>query len=138
MPITGRKPKPQGQAVTRHKPVHDWTEVIDTPFHGGHRLPPKMPNGKPWPTQTMRWWRVISTMPHCILWSDSDWFFAEHTARLVALFDAGMVTVAKEVRDRERVMGTTVDYRRDLRIRYIDPPAEVAENVVNIDDYRNL
>jgi hypothetical protein len=30
-----------------------------------------------------------------------------------------------ELRQREKIMGTTVDSRRDLRIRYIDPEPEV-------------
>jgi len=138
MPVRGVKPKPSGQSVTRHKPSHDWVEVVDEPFHGGRRLPAHRPDGSKWPAQTLRWWRTISTMPHCVLWTDSDWMFAEHTARLVAEFDLGRVTVAKEIRDRERVLGTTVGYRRDMRIRYIDPPVVQVENVLNLNDYRNL
>jgi len=138
MPVVGRKPKPERQAVTRHRQTHDWTEVEDVPFHGGRRLPERQPSGSAWPPQTKRWWKTISTMPHCVLWSDSDWLFAEHTARLVALFDSGYLQLAKEIRDRERVMGTTVDYRRDLRIRYVDPKADVPAGVVSLDDYRNL
>ncbi|MDR2930652.1 MAG: hypothetical protein LBV06_07110 [Propionibacteriaceae bacterium] len=138
MPVTGRKPKPQGQAVTRHKQVHDWTEVVEVPFHGGRSLPVRQPDGKPWPPQTKRWWKTISSMPHCVLWADADWMFAEHTARLVARFDIGDTRLAKEIRDRERVLGTTVDYRRDLRIRYVPEVAEVSADVVSLDDYRNL
>jgi len=77
-------------------------------------------------------------MPHCVLWQEQDWLFAEHTARLVAEFDLGRVALAKEIRDRERIMGTTVAYRRDIRVRYVEPVVEKSVNVVSSDDYRNL
>jgi hypothetical protein len=137
VPVAGRKPKPEGQAVNRHKPTHDWIEVVDVPFQGGPKLPK---DGRTWPTWTKRWWGVVSTMPHCVLWTDSDWEFALDTAVLKAKFHtepaAGLAT---EIRNRERVLGTTADYRRDLRIRYVEKPAEqVPAEVTSLDDYRNL
>jgi hypothetical protein len=66
--------------------------------------------------------------------------FAEHTARLVAAFDAGELRLATEIRNREKLLGTTADFRRDLRIRYV--PAEAAAEdrvkVTRLDDYRDL
>ena len=139
MPVAGRKPKPQGQAVHRVKPVHEWVEVVNTPYRGGPRLPDRQPGGAPWPSQTKRWWKTISSMPHCVLWAESDWVFAEHTARLVAAFDAGMLRLATEIRNREKLLGTTVDSRRDLRIRYVDVlPVDPVANVVSLDAYRDL
>jgi hypothetical protein len=43
-----------------------------------------------------------------------------------------------ELRQRERILGTTVDARRDLRIRYVDPEVEepAIALVANIDDRR--
>lgn len=70
--------------------------------------------------RTREWWRVISSMPHCVLWSDSDWIFALDTAMVHASSVYGSVTAASELRQRERILGTTVDARRDLRIRYVD------------------
>lgn len=138
MPVAGRKPKPQGQAVNRNKPAHDWTEVANLPFDKPRELPENRPNGSPWSTSTKRWWGVVSAMPHCSLWSDSDWAFAEHTARLVAAFDDGEMKHATEIRNREKVLGTTADYRRDLRIRYVDPKPEAPTSVTNLDDYRDI
>ena len=140
MPVPGRKAKPQGQAVNRHKPTHEWTEVPDLPFSGGPKLPAKQPDGRPWPAWTKRWWGVVSTMPHCSLWTASDWEFAFDTASLKAKFHSEPTTsLATEIRNREKVLGTTADYRRDLRIRYVEPkPDEPVENVTNIDAYRNL
>lgn len=138
MPVTGRKPKPQGQAVNRNKPVHEWTEIEDVPFEDAPPLPETKPNGDPWSSSTLRWWTAISTMPHCKLWSTSDWMFAEHTARLVAAFDAGDYKQATEIRQREKKLGVTADDRRDLRIRYVEPKPETSAEVTNLDDYRDL
>src|SRR6266702_2380885 len=38
MPVTGRKPKPDGQKRNRMPPVHGWTDVIDRPYEG--KVPP--------------------------------------------------------------------------------------------------
>jgi hypothetical protein len=78
-------------------------------------------------------------MPHCVLWSEADWVFAEHTARLVAAFDSGDLRLATEIRNRERVLGTTHDFRRDLRIRYVKAVAgEPGPKVTRMSDYRDL
>lgn len=141
MPVTGRKPKPDGQARNRNKPTHDWTEVVEVPFADAPKLPSKMPNGMTWPTWTRRWWGVVSAMPHCTLWTDSDWEFAFDTAALKGVFHLSPTNaMATEIRNREKVLGTTADYRRDLRIRYVDPsqPVEQAAGVVKLDDYRDL
>ena len=77
-----------------------------------------------WPAATLRWWRAISRMPHCVVWTASDWQFALDTAVIAAAFHAGDYRLAAELRQREKVLGTTVDARRDLRIRYLDPDSE--------------
>ncbi len=141
MPVTGRKPKPQGQAVTRHQPTTEWTDVVNVPFTDAPKLPRSQPDGRPWPAWTKRWWAVVSTMPHAKLWEPSDWQYAFDTAALVAKFHAdGSTGLATEIRNREKVLGTTFDYRRDIRVRYVDPPAEneTPADVVSIDAYRDL
>src|SRR5688572_30620136 len=121
MPVTGRKPKPDGAKRNRHKPVHDWLEVPDVPF-AGRRLPQRRPDGETWPAGTRKWWQAISTMPHCCLWSDGDWQFALDTAFVASRFHVdGDLRAAGELRARERLLGSTIDSRRDLRIRYVDP-----------------
>lgn len=138
MPVAGRKPKPAGQAVNRHQPTHDWTEVEDLPFKDGPSLPTKRTNGKQFSARVKKKWDAWRTMPHCILWTDSEWEFALDSIELAAQFNDGDPKVAVELRNRERVLGTTADFRRDLRIRYVDPkPVEVA-TVHDIDDYRDL
>jgi hypothetical protein len=78
-------------------------------------------------------------MPHCKLWGPAEWEFALDSIELAALVHGGEWKCSTELRNREKVMGTTVDYLRDLRIRYVDPVEnEAAAGVTNIADYRDL
>jgi len=139
MPVAGRKPKAAGQAVNRSKPAHDWTEVPDVPHSGAPKLPARTLLGLPMPAPTKRWWAAISTMPHCALWTPADWSFALDTALIAAQFHSGDIKVGTELRNRERVLGTTVDFRRDLRIRYVPVEDELpAADVTRLSDYRDL
>lgn len=143
MPARGAKPKPEGHAVTRHKPL-DWTEVPNVPFTEGPALRPNRRNGKPWPEAAKRKWAAWSTMPHCKTWTPTDWEFAFDSIEVAAAFIGGFdqepnPTFAAELRNREKVMGTTADYRRDIRVRYVDPPIGSSNaDVARLDDYRNL
>ncbi|KLI04515.1 MULTISPECIES: phage terminase small subunit [Mycolicibacterium] len=141
MAVTGRKPKPEGQAVNRNKPVHDWTEVENVPFTDGPKLPRTRVNGQPWMKRTKDKWAAWASMPHCSLWGPAEWDFALDSIELAALVHAGEPKYATELRNRERVLGTTADYLRDLRIRYVDPKPEgdgSGAEVTNIADYRDL
>lgn len=154
MPIRGRKPKPPEVRRNRVPPRHDWTEVANVPNELAPQLPrwsrrfmPMDKDGtqpRDWPAATLRWWDVVSHMPHAVLWEPSDWQFAYDTALVVAAFHCGQVRFAKEMRDREKILGTTADARRDLRIRYVDPdtmaevdPAETA-TVTAMADYQRM
>ena len=146
MPVVGRPPKPQGQAVNRNKATHDWIEVEDAPYDGER---PDLPDERTIMTQfgpkdvplkraTRDWWDAVSTMPHCKLWTPSDWAFAITTAMVADAAFCGGMGAATELRNREKVMGTTVDYRRSLRIRYVEPKSVKLAEVSQIDDYRDL
>jgi hypothetical protein len=140
MPVSGRKPKPQGQARHRVPPTHDWTEVENVPFDG-RPLPERRADGRSWPARTQEKWESWRTMPHCKLWSDATWDFALDSIEVAALFhEKGDTKYATELRNRERVLGTTPDYLRDLRIRYVEPKTEgdTPAGVTNIADYRDL
>jgi hypothetical protein len=97
-----------------------------------------------WPAPTKRWWKALVAMPHCVLWDEPEWQFAADTAVLVAAFHAGDLRLASEIRTREKLMGTTADARRDLRIRYRDPDsgAELREadtaSVTAMETYRKM
>lgn len=135
--MRGRKPKPDGQARHRSKPTHDWIEVPDTPYEGDVPRLPRRNRG--WPTRAKRKWAVWSSMPHCRLWTPADWEFANDTLELFAQFHEGNEKLAGEIRAREKVLGTTADYLRDLRIRYVDTTTveeQASEDVPNIEDFR--
>jgi hypothetical protein len=94
-----------------------------------------------WPAETRRWWTTVCRQPHCVLWSASDWEFALGTALVAATFHSGDVRAAAELRQRERILGTTTDARRDLRIRYVEPEVEENESeasVTAMDAYRRM
>lgn len=132
MGMAGRKPADR-PTVTRHKPTVDWTDVLNVPYEG---QTPELPLSRtilkegepveiPIENRTRYWWNALIKMPHCILWQDSDWAFALDTAMVHAAASHGQVTAMAELRMREKIMGTTVDSRRDLRIRYVDPEPEI-------------
>jgi hypothetical protein len=134
MPAPGRKPKPEDQRRNQNKPMIDWTVVSDVPYRGKKpSLPSKLRHISsgamfevPLPSLTRAWWKRVSAMPHCSLWTETDWQFALDTAMVHAAFTLGDTVRAAELRVREKQMGTTFDSRRDLRIRYV-PVAEVEE-----------
>lgn len=135
MPVTGRKPKPDGQKRNRVKPTFEWREVENVPFEGP--IPVDLPEDLSAGTQ--RWWAAISKMPHCILWEQADWVFALESALVRELFEADPLKANRDLMAREKLLGMTFDHRRDLRIRYIEPETkpELAE-VTSLDDYVGL
>ena len=137
MTLPGSKPN-EGQPVRhRVKPRHEWIEVEDRPFEDGPPLPRRQPTGFAWPAATKRWWQVVSRMPHCALWGEADWQFALDTAFVAAAFHMGDLKLAVELRQREKVLGTTLDARRDLRIRYVETAGErEGPSIAAIEDYR--
>lgn len=153
MPVPGAKQKPPGQAVNRNQPVHEWLEVDDVPFEGGPDLPERMASAvalvkdEPilrleWHPRTREKWDTWRAMPHCKHWGPAEWDYALDSIEIAGLFHyTGEQKYATELRNRERVLGTTLDYRRALRIRYVEPKTETvgeSANVTNIADYMNL
>ena len=149
MPVAGAKPKPPGQAITRTKQAFDWAEVENVPYDGPvpklftsrlRALPCGGTESVRTHSMTKRWWATISKMPHCRLWTESDWEYALATAVVADNFFFGHNPSATELARREKVLGVTVDARRDLRIRYVDPkPAPAGDaTVTRLDDYRDL
>lgn len=143
MAVRGQRPKAPGVAVTRHRRLHDWCEVEDTPNRDGPRLPARRRNGKPWPAHVRARWNAWRAMPHTVLWIGADWEFALDTAELAALAaeDDAPAALFAELRARERVLGTTRDARVGQRIRYVppaDPDRDGGGSVAVLDSYRDL
>jgi hypothetical protein len=138
MAVRGTKPGARGVSNNRHRPVHDWVEVERLPFEGGPELPEVRSDGRAWPEATKAKWDAWRSMPHCKLWGPEEWAFARDSIELAAEFHKSFsASHAAELRNRERVLGTTAEYRRDIRIRYIDPRTdnETTAGVTRIADY---
>lgn len=158
MPVPGAIPKTdRTQVRTRHKPVADWVEVENVPFLDGPPLRDRATGGisvmavgaensEDWPQATKDWWRDISRMPHAALWTEGEWRYAMDTAEIHArTMEGWRGYTGPSLTQREKQMGITADFRRGLRIRYVEPkekdqPAEGAggDNVVRMNDYRDL
>ena len=149
MPVAGRKQKPEEERRNRVKPVHDWIEVENVPYTGPV---PRLPNRYgmdpetflsipiKYPARTQAWWAVISRMPHCVLWTESDWQHALDCVELHARFMERYPGASNELRMRQKQLGITMDDRRDLRIRYVEPRTEPEQSgrVIQLADYVDL
>ncbi len=79
---------------------------------------------------TREWWARISRMPHCVVWAEADWGFALATAYVADDHFQGISRgAAAELRQREALMGVTVESRRTLRIRYLSADQLIGEGV---------
>lgn len=140
MAITGRPPSANSR--NRNPKAYDWTTVDAAPFDG--ESPELPPNGrKKWHPETLSWWEAVRQMPHCRLWTDTDWRFAIETAVLVDAFWRGEANRAAELRLRAAKLGLTHEDRLKLRIRYTTPggesdapPAPDAAAVTRLDERR--
>lgn len=120
MAIRGRKPKADSEKVTRVALGHEWIDVPDVPF-AGKPLGKHPEPGASWAAGTREWWKAVSAMPHCILWTPAMWSYARDTAVIYDRWLKGDVARAGELRNRAKQLGTTMDSLRDLRIRYVNP-----------------
>lgn len=120
MAVAGRKAKPE--AINRHPLTVGWIEVPDVPYSGPRPELGPIGGRQRWPKRTLDWWERLSAMPHCVLWTDSDWQLALDTAVVHALF-IKTGRGAGELRMRMQRMGATVEDRRANHIRYVNPLA---------------
>lgn len=124
MARTGPAPK----AVKHGHTGAEYVDVPDAPYTGpgSDKDLPEIP-GLPWYEPTIGWWNIVRRMPHCRLWTESDWLFAIDTAVLKnqcwgELFGGALpTTLVTELRRREDMMGVTMEARRKLGLRYVDP-----------------
>lgn len=156
MPLPGAKPKTdRSQVRHRNEPAHEWTEVENVPFAGAPKLRDRATGGisvmavgaensSDWPEATLEWWRDVSTMPHAKLWDAGEWRFAMDSAEIHArTMEGWRGYTGPTLLAREKVLGMTADFRRDLRIRYVEPKPKTDESavpadVVQLDSYRAL
>jgi hypothetical protein len=123
------RPGPQPKATPKHgHSGAGWIDYINTPYTGpGSDMELPATPGVQWFGQVEGWWEQIRQMPHCADWAPTDWIFAIETAlfkqNMYSEFFGGTIhaTMITEIRRREDQMGTTVEARRKLGIRYVDP-----------------
>lgn len=121
-----RGPEPKLNKIGR-TPSADWLDVADLPNDGPWPELPALPRKRKWHELATRSWEQIRVMPHTRLWTDTDWTFCHETILLKHYWfthiEAGTQTVSEgiEIRRREDQIGTTMESRRKLRIRYVDP-----------------
>jgi hypothetical protein len=77
-------------------------------------------------------------MPHAKLWTQADRDFALDSIEIAARFHEGASGVVTELRIRETLLGVTMDARRDLRIRSVEPKKHDLAVVHQSDDFRDL
>ena len=53
-------------------------------------------------------------------------------------YTGGPIGLTTELRNREKGLGTTIDSRGDLRMRYTEPASSPPAGVTNLDQYRDL
>lgn len=118
MAITGRPPR--ANARNRNPRAYDWTTVPNLRFDGPS---PELPSRgrQRWHVETRAWWEAVRRMPHCTLWTETDWRFALETARLVDDFWRGELGRAAELRLRSAKLGLTHEDRLKIRVRYVEP-----------------
>lgn len=129
MTVRGVKPT-DGPKRFRGQANTEWIEVENTPFDGD--VPP-LPDGIDYPPQTIKWYEVVSRLPHAILWDEGEWQEIHTTAMIHAALWSNTqnpsTNRAVELRQREKNIGLTADQRRDLRIRYVDPKPAISVTV---------
>ncbi|MET0701663.1 MAG: hypothetical protein ABWY93_18590 [Mycobacterium sp.] len=122
MAVTG---PPQRENKVGRTANNGWTEIPDQPYTGPSLELPPLPGQMVWLPQVEAWWEQIRSMPHCVLWTATDWMFALETAYMKldwwSEYFGGAVHANKatEIRRREDQIGTTLEARRKLLIRYV-------------------
>lgn len=109
-----------------------FTEVVNVPYDGPRPTLPKT-TGVHWFPMTEAWWEVVTRMPHCVLWEESDWLNVIELAYMKnawwgEYFGGNPPTaMAVEIRRREENLGMNRESRRKLLIRYVEPAVEYTE-----------
>lgn len=125
MAIRGRPPKEQKRH--RNPLVYGTVEVPDVPFTGPVPIKAQRSDHP----NTKAWLKVVSRLPHAILWQDADWAYIAETMRIKDAFEKGDLKLEAGLRRRYATIGMTYEDRLKLRIRY----KPLLELVADLDDH---
>ena len=117
--MAGRGPAPkdpQRRARTNADPIP--LRVLPRAVVAQPDLPEVMPDGEPWPAQTVAWWRMWGESPLSADFTSTDWSVLLDTAALHGAFWSGDAKVAGELRLRVAKFGATPEDRARLRITF--------------------
>jgi len=82
-------------------------------------LPDFMPDGSPWPDETIAFWAALAEYPLSVDWTLIEWLYHMDTAVLHGEFWlTGKATYASELRLRLAKIGATAEDRARLRIAF--------------------
>lgn len=82
---------------------------------------PNLPEGYPWPEETLEWWSMWRDSPQAEHFGSTDWSFLLDTALLHAnLWGNGDTTVLAELRIRVAKFGATPEDRARLRMQFAE------------------
>lgn len=82
-------------------------------------LPATMPDGSPWPDETVAFWDALAEYPLSATWTLLEWLYHLDTAVLHGEFWlTGKATYASELRLRLAKIGATAEDRARLRIAF--------------------
>lgn len=113
----GPPPKNPSQRARRNKDPQPLRVLIEEPATQPS-LPDVQPDGEPWPTPTVAWWRMWRESALSSEFTSSDWSYLLDTAILHAQLWTGKATVAAELRLRVAQFGATPADRARLRIAF--------------------
>lgn len=120
----GPAPKPAHRRARRNK-SNDLKVITIEP-----EPQPALPEGYPWPDETLQWWQMWKDSPLSEDFTTTDWAFLLDTALLHAtLWGNGDLTVLAELRIRVAKFGATPEDRARLRIQFAQ--ADEIEDRVN-------
>lgn len=112
----GPAPKPNGRRARRNV---DTSPTTILRFEEAEQ--PDLPEGFPWPEETIRWWQMWRDSPQSEHFGSTDWSFLLDTAILHAnLWGNGDTTVLPELRIRVAKFGATPEDRARLRMQFAE------------------
>lgn len=114
----GPAPKPAERRVRRNKDASGQPTTI-LRFEEAEQ--PDLPDGFPWPDETIAWWKLWKDSPQAEHFGSTDWSFLLDTALLHAnLWGNGDTTVLAELRIRVAKFGATPEDRARLRMQFAE------------------
>lgn len=123
--MAGRGPAPKPpERRARHDSRDDRVRRIARHAAPQPKLPPKTPDGEPWPKATRAWWKTWGASPLTEGFTAVEWDELQVAAVLHALFWSGEIKVASELRLRTGKFGATPEDRLRLRIEFADEEPE--------------